>query len=169
MQYAYAELLNSVHDENSYALKPVTKPAEDAEDSRRSRRRAESHPRFVLYKLHAVLAQKRDACSTALARGTVEDAMRPMQVRMDRYAARARREQERREDRERRREEREFRIMMANWVQGTNVDVVESQLEEICAWQVRRLMMDDRCCLAAADLENSPPWSDRLLFQFIIR
>ena len=46
---------------------------------------------------------------------------------------------------------------------------VPVQLEEICAWQVRRLMMDDRCCLAAADLEISPPWSDRLLFQFIIR
>ena len=25
MQFAYAELLNSVHDENSYALKPIPK------------------------------------------------------------------------------------------------------------------------------------------------
>ena len=162
MQYAYEDLLSTVTGDgkSSYALKPVTTPAEDAQDKRRSQRRAEAHSKLNLRKLHEVLVMRRRACKTRLVKSTVDAAMHPLIVRLRRYKERARRAQERIDEKERRREEREFREMMENWVTGTNVETVESQLEDICGWQVEHAHQRD----VARD-----KWRLRLLHQRALR
>ncbi len=143
MQHAFDKLVSTVGEDSSYALKHVTTPAEDAEDARQGRVRAEAHSRLNLDLLHRQLLARRDACHNYRLKSIYDGALAPLQARVDRYSEEERLRKERIYRRKQRREEREFREFMKNWVSGNNVDEVESQLEEICAWQVEHAHQRD--------------------------
>ena len=117
-------------------VKIIETPAELARDQRANLSRAQAHTRPQLEMLIHQLRKQRDRCHNKEVRGSLDDALEPLEARLDRYLTAERLAREREAARQRRKEEREFKEMMANWVQNVSGDVVEKNFTVVAEWQV---------------------------------
>jgi uncharacterized membrane protein YgcG len=137
MQHRFEELEATVMKGGEGSTVQLIQTKEEAvADAKASVVRAESHTRVQMELVVKHLRAKQRSTKNATVRRSVDDALAPLEARLQRYTDAAAAAQARRRKQQLKREEAEFQASMNAWVSAGQGDVVEKNFTAVAAWQV---------------------------------